>query len=243
MLRAMRNRDYWYGAVLVTDLVTLGARLGGVATPLLGSVAVLTAGALAWDVCRDRGWLGLRRPPSDLTTVASNLPGPGQRTTVGLAFGDVGMQAPMMSPSAPAGDLPIRVDMHGLVGGRDGDLRSTRWVWEVEDCAIASRVDEPLFFKVWLKIPVARQIGATELEASDGLVRLDPRGHVRRSFEFEQRQFRVESPAEKHPPGPGPMELWFLEVGTQRTWRVTFQPAQWGPTQSNSPTISSVDQT
>jgi len=68
-------------------------------------------------------------------------------------------------------------------------------------------------------IPVARQRGATSIEVLGNLVHLAPHGHERRHFEFQQPFFGVESIAEKHPREPlhGPIEMWFLEVGAERT--------------------------
>jgi hypothetical protein len=59
MLRGMRLRD-WFGTVLVAVLLYLATQLGrGIAEPILIGVAIVATLGIAWDVCRERGWLGL----------------------------------------------------------------------------------------------------------------------------------------------------------------------------------------
>ncbi|MGA7087705.1 MAG: hypothetical protein WB116_05440 [Candidatus Dormiibacterota bacterium] len=45
--------------MLVAALGYIAVRVGGIALAIAGTVAILAAAGIVWDVCRERGWLGL----------------------------------------------------------------------------------------------------------------------------------------------------------------------------------------
>jgi hypothetical protein len=131
------------------------------------------------------------------------------------------------------GDLPLRVEMEGVSGTRQGQPNNkptNPWLWMAKDVQLVNASDDVLVTTVWL-VPHGQNLKRTEQLRSDGdVLRIEPHGNCSRSFSFLHQPGLWREVERMNPPETWPeLELVFLEIGTTRQLRITFHTVPIGP--------------
>lgn len=182
-------------------------------------ICAVGIGGIEWLRVRRQRWLrgetASRLPiESGVSVVLSDA----AVTERGQVLGSISV----IRPGRPTGTLPVRLDIRGLRGDRDGLPESLRWFWIIDKAALVAG-PEPVVFRVRLTIPFTGHAPAN-LEAENGVVSLSPGGHVVRDFHFFH-DLRLAPPETRRDPVAamgGPAELVLTEVGRDRELRVPF---------------------
>ncbi len=242
------------GAGLIATAVGLRATIGVAATGLwwlllLGLGTALVALEIMWwlwDIAlwrRRRPWRGWTlRTPVALTSrppvpAAPNRPPPYRpaREPGKAAYAHIVISAGTpetavlgqgtLPPSAPEGDLPIRVDMDGFTGERKGEQRSDPWVWKASSVHLVNSSEQVLEFRAWFLPETARTKGPPQRDAKR--LRLEPQRSRDADFEFLQHMGSWTEDERASPPDTVVrFDLVFLEIGTSRELRFRFTPAR-----------------
>lgn len=141
----------------------------------------------------------------------------------------------ILAPVNAEGDLPLRVEMEGIGGMRQGQPNnkpSNPWLWTAPNVQLVNASNEVLLATVWLVTRGKNPKRTDELKSDGELLRLEPHGNIARSFEFPQQTSRWSNEEQVNPPETWPeLELAFLEVGTTRAFRVRFSTVPVQPVQ------------